>query len=293
MIGFIGLGVMGEAMCRNLVRMSGQPVIAYDLNPAPLARLSGEGAQIAASIAEVGQRADVIMLSLPAAEHVHGVVEGAGGLLSVASTGQVVLDLGTTGVAATRHLATVCAARGLTFCDGPVARTRAAAVAGQLSVMVGADEATFARLEPLLGCIATDVTHCGPVGTGQVAKLMNNIVLFAEVVALAEAAVVAERNGLPRERLFEVLSKGSADSFAVRNHGRSIVADSYPDNAFPTRYAAKDAGYALELATASGVDARAFALAGEVLRETVTLGYGNEYFPVVARFVATARQGNG
>ena len=285
-VGFIGLGVMGEAMCANIVRRGPSPVIAYDLDPGPVARLAEAGARPAASAAEVGEAASVVLLSLPAAEHVQQVVLGDDGLLAVSKPGQVIVDLGTSGVGPTRELARTCAERGVTFCDAPVARTRAAAVAGKLSVMVGGDEETFGSLRPLLECIATDITHCGPVGSGQLAKLMNNIVLFTEVLALSEAAVVAERNGMSREALFGILAKGSADSFALRNHGRAIAADSYPEAAFPTSYAAKDASYALRLAAEAGVDARAFALVHDTLRRTIDAGFAAEYFPVLARVVA-------
>ncbi len=119
--------------------------------------------------------------------------------------------------------------------------TRQAAEAGTLSVMVGADASTFAKLEPLIATFATDITHCGPVGAGQVVKILNNMVLMQTVVALGEALETAKRAGLDAKLLFETLAKGSADSFALRNHGmKAMLPDTFPERAFSTEYARKD-----------------------------------------------------
>ena len=167
-IGFIGLGVMGEPMCRNLAVKSGARVVAYDRDAAPLARLTQQGVIAAASAQAVAEQADIVFLSLPSGEIVAQVARGKAGLLAMARAGQTVVDLGTSSVDLTRQLAVEFAERGANYADAPVARTRAAAEAGTLSVMVGADAATFARLRPLLDAIASDITHCGAVGCGQV-----------------------------------------------------------------------------------------------------------------------------
>ena len=122
--------------------------------------------------------------------------------------------------------------------------------------MVGASPELFAAIEPLIRCFATDVTHCGDVGAGQVTKILNNMVLFETVNALAEAVAVAKRNGVDPALLLDTLSKGSADSFALRNHGiKAIVPGNFPERAFSTEYALKDLTYALELAADAGIRA--------------------------------------
>ena len=285
-IGFIGLGVMGEPICRNLARKSGADVLAYDRDPAPLGRLGAQGVRAADSALTVAEQADVVFLSLPSGEVVAEIVRGAGGLLRTARDGQLVVDLGTTPVDLTRELAQEYAARGAGFVDAPVARTRAAAEAGTLSVMVGADAATFDALRPLLACFASDLTHCGPVGCGQVVKILNNMVLFETVIALAEAHAIGTRCGVDPQLLFDTLAKGSADSFALRNHGmKAILPGQFPPRAFSVEYARKDLSYALRLARESAVDAGGARSADNCLLQAIEAGEGELYFPVVSRVI--------
>ena len=284
-IGFIGLGVMGEPICRNLVKKSGKRVLAHDLSPEPLARLGADGADVAASAAELIKQSDLLFLCLPSAKHVRAVFEGDGILKNIRS-GQVVVDLGTSSVSQTRDFAGQLRARGAAWADAPIARTRQAAQDGTLSVMVGATPALYADVEPLIRCFATDVTHCGEVGAGQVMKILNNMVLFETVNALAEAVAVAKRNGVDPKLLLDTLSKGSADSFALRNHGmKAIVPGNFPERAFSTEYALKDLSYALELAADAGLRIRGAELIGTVLQEAIDAGSGDNYFPVIAKHI--------
>jgi 3-hydroxyisobutyrate dehydrogenase-like beta-hydroxyacid dehydrogenase len=284
-IGFIGLGVMGEPICRNLVKKSGKRVIAFDLALEPLARLRTEGAEIAGSVADVIKESGLLFLCLPSAKHVRAVFEGDGIIKNVRS-GQVVVDLGTSSVSQTRDFAGQLQARGASWADAPIARTRQAAQDGTLSVMVGATPALYADVEPLIRCFATDVTHCGEVGAGQVTKILNNMVLFETVNALAEAVALAKHNGVDPKLLLETLSKGSADSFALRNHGmKAIVPGNFPERAFSTEYALKDLSYALELAADAGIRIRGAELIGTVLQEAIDAGSGDDYFPVIAKHI--------
>jgi 3-hydroxyisobutyrate dehydrogenase len=287
-IGFIGLGVMGEPICRNLVRKSGATLVAFDLSPEPLARMHAEGAAVAGSVAEVVDKCQVVFICLPSANHARVVFEGDGILKHIRS-GQIVVDLGTSSVNQTRAFAQQLAAKGASWADAPIARTRQAAQDGTLSVMVGATPELFASIEPLIRCFATDVTLCGDVGSGQVTKILNNMVLFQTVNALAEAVAVARRSGVDPALLLDTLSKGSADSFALRNHGlKAIVPKSFPERAFSTEYALKDLSYALELAEDAGVKIRGAELVGEVLQEAIDAGSGGAYFPVIAKHIDCA-----
>jgi 3-hydroxyisobutyrate dehydrogenase len=284
-IGFIGLGVMGEPICRNLVKKSGAGVIVFDLSQQALARLRDEGASVAASVADVVNNSDIVFLCLPSAKHARAVFEGDGILKNIRA-GQVVVDLGTSSVNQTRDFARQLRARGASWADAPIARTRQAAQDGSLSVMVGATPELFASIEPLIRCFATDVTSCGGVGSGQVTKILNNMVLFQTVNALAEAVAVARRNGVDPALLLDTLSKGSADSFALRNHGiKAIVPGNFPERAFSTEYALKDLSYALELADDAGIKIRGAELIGRVLQEAIDAGSGSAYFPVIAKHI--------
>lgn len=290
-IGFVGLGVMGEPICRNIAKGAGLRVIAHDLSPVPLERLAGDGVESAGSLAALVRQADIVMLSLPGGPEVEAVVTGSEGVLANGREGQIIVDLSTTPVALTRRLAGELAAKGIRFADAPVARTRQAAIEGTLSIMVGAEPALFDEIRSLLEPAASEITHCGPAGCGQAVKILNNMILFQTGVALAEALAIGKGAGVDPRALFETLAKGSADSFALRNHGmKAMLPDSFPPNAFSTDYAIKDADYALMLARDAGVAAEGARLARSMLQRASDAGYGKEYWPVVARIVAG---GNG
>jgi len=283
-IGFIGLGVMGEPICRNLLRKSGHKVLAFDLAAEPLARIVADGGVAANSVADVVGDSDVIFLCLPSAKHVLSAFDG--GILPAIRRGQTVVDLGTSEVGMTREFARQLSEKGALWIDAPIARTRQAAQDGTLSVMVGATPEQYAQVEPLIRHFATDVTLCGGTGAGQITKILNNMVLFETVNALAEAVAVAKRSGVEPKLLLETLSKGSADSFALRNHGmKAIVPNEFPLRAFSTEYALKDLTYALELGTRTGVNMRGAALIRGIFEEAIAGGMGDAYFPVIAKLI--------
>jgi 3-hydroxyisobutyrate dehydrogenase-like beta-hydroxyacid dehydrogenase len=154
---------------------------------------------------------------------------------------------------------------------------------------VGASPEVFARIEPLLRCMGSDVTHCGGVGNGQAVKILNNMVLFQTVNALAEALALGRRAGVEPALLFEALSKGSADSFALRNHGmKAMLPGLYPERAFSVAYAVKDNGYALELGRETGLRLRGAQLLTEILEEAKAAGLGDAYWPAIAKVVDRA-----
>ena len=285
-IGFIGLGVMGEPICRNLAQKSAAPVIAYDMQAAPLERLRAHGVAAAGSVREVVDHANVIFICLPSGKQVEAICDGRDGLLAMVRSGQLVVDLGTSPISLARRLAEGFAARGAGFADAPIARTRQAAQEGTLSVMVGGDAATFEKLEPLIRCFASDITHCGAAGSGQAIKILNNMVLMQTVNALAEAMAMGRRVGIAPELLLSTLAKGSADSFALRNHGlKAMVPGVFPEQAFSTEYAHKDLGYALQVAAETGVHAPGAELVAQVLQKTIDAGHGKLYWPVLTRVV--------
>ncbi len=281
-IGFIGLGVMGEPMCGHLARRSGKLVLAHDLRPEPLARLTADGVQ-AATLAELAARCDLILLSLPDGKAVASVIAALEPLLSA---GQCVVDTSTSSVALTREIGAKLAARGIGYADAPVARTREAAARGELSIMVGASDAVFAHIRAVLETMGTDVTHCGPVGCGQVVKILNNMLVFQHTAALAEAIAIGRRNGVPPEVLLPTMAKGSGDSFVLRNHGmKAMLPQAFPERAFSTRYAIKDLSYALEMAVAAGLAVPGAELTMQRLQQTEQAGYGENYHPVMLKLI--------
>ena len=281
-IGFIGLGVMGEPMCGHLARRSGKPVLAHDVRPEPLARLAEHGVT-AATPAQIAAQADLILLSLPDGKAVQAVIAGLEPRLQA---GQCVVDTSTSPVPLTRAIGARLAARGIGYADAPVARTREAAAKGELSIMVGASDAVFAHVLPVLRTMGTDVTRCGPVGCGQVVKILNNMLVFQNTHALAEAIAIGRRNGVPADVLLPAVALGSGDSFALRNHGmKSMLPRVFPKRAFSTLYAMKDLSYALEMADAAGLDVPGARLAMQRLQEAARQGLGDEYHPVVLEVI--------
>jgi hypothetical protein len=285
-IGFAGLGVMGEPMCRNILNKSGAAVWVFDLDPAPVARLVAAGATQASGIAKLASSVDVLILSLPGGPEVEAVILGDDGVLVHAKTGMTVVDMSTAPVGLTRDIAKKLAANGIAFADAPVARTRQAAEDGTLSIMVGSSMDVFDQIRPILAHAATDITHCGDVGCGQVVKILNNMVLIQTVVALSEALTLGHGAGVDSELLFDTMSKGSADSFALRNHGmKAMLLDAYPKGAFPINYALKDISYALALAEITGFHVPGAELAKARMEKARDAGFADEYFPVLARVI--------
>ena len=286
MIGFIGLGTMGEPICRNLASKCGKDVRAFDIRPEPLERLRELGVKPAASVREVAEHSDMVFLSLPGAKEVKDVCVGRASLLIHLRPGSYIIDLSTIPVSLARDLEARFAARGIHFIDAPVARTREAAESGTLSVMVGCKEPLFARVRPMLEFFARDVTRCGPPGSGQAMKLVNNMVLFQNVVAIAEALAVIRRIGLDPQKMIDVLSKGSADSFALRNHGqKAMLPNKYPERAYSVEYALKDLTYALDLAKQAKIELTGAKTAKALLEKAAAAGHTLEYFPVIAKLI--------
>lgn len=281
-IGFIGLGVMGEPMCGHLARRSGLPVMAFDLRPDPMQRLRNDGVQ-AATLEEIAANADLIVMSLPDGKAVAAVVRS---LEPHLRAGQCVVDTSTSSVAMTKQIGARLAEAGVLYADAPVARTREAAARGDLSIMVGATDDTFALIRPILETMGSDVSHCGPVGCGQVVKILNNMLVFQHTVALAEAMAIGRRNGVPADILLPTIAKGSGDSFVLRNHGmKAMLPGIFPERAFSTRYAMKDLSYALEMAEADGLDVSSARLAMQRLQQADDAGFGENYHPVMLKVI--------
>ena len=285
-IGFVGLGVMGGAMCRNVAVKHAGEVFAFDMSAAAFASLEGTKARRATSLRQVAEEADIVFLSLPGGPQVEQVCLGPDGLATVAKPPSIIVDLSTTTVQTARALALRLAEVGVAFADAPVARTREAAQRGELSIMVGADAALYAQLEPLLRYMGSDVTHCGGTGCGQVVKLVNNALVFENTVAIAEMMVLSERAGVAPAVLLDAVAKGSGDSFALRNHARkAMLPRNFPEKSFPPEYVLKDIGYVLELAAQVGVSAHVTQLARRYYAAAAGNGWSGRYYPAVIEVV--------
>ena len=282
-LGFIGLGVMGSGMCSNLTRKSGHTVLVYDPVAAAVAAAVEVGARARDSVAAVGAEADVVFLSLPSIDQVESVCEE---LLAAPARPQVVVDMSTSDVIRTRALAERLRKEDVILVDAPVARQRQAAAAGTLLITVGADDTTFATLQPYLSCMGTDIVQAGGVGAGQVLKIMNNMVLFINMNALAEALAIGRAAGVDPRTLFSTLSLGSADSFALRNTATAtMIPDEFPERAFPVDYAIKDLKLALQLAADSDLPVGSAQQTMDLLQRTHDAGLGAAYYPVMIKVI--------
>jgi 3-hydroxyisobutyrate dehydrogenase-like beta-hydroxyacid dehydrogenase len=282
-LGFIGLGVMGSGMCANLIAKSGATVVAYDPLEACLDAAVTAGAQRASGVVDVAEQAEIVFLSLPSINEVEAV---CGQLVADARRPRVIVDMSTSDVSRTRLLANQLAQQGVQFVDAPVARMRQAAQDGTLLITVGASGEQFAELETFLSCMGTDVVAAGSVGNGQVIKILNNMVLFLTMNALAEAMTIGRKAGVDGKLLFETLALGSADSVALRKTATAtMIPDEFPERAFPTKYAIKDLALALQLADDQNVAAAAARQTMDILRRTADAGLSDAYYPALIKVV--------
>ena len=282
-LGFVGLGVMGGPMSINLVTRSGHEMIAFDLSTESLDRVVDAGAKRGASVVDVAEQADIVFLSLPSIVQVEAV---AAELLSATNPPKIIVDMSTSDVTRTRALGALVDKDGVELVDAPVARLRQAAKDGTLLITVGATPERFTDLQPLLSCMGSDIVHAGALGSGQVIKILNNMVVFQTVNALAEARAIGTAAGVDPKLLFETLTLGSADSFVLRKSALSTLAvDSFPVKTFPTVYAIKDLNLALQLARDEGVPTASADQTMKLLEATRDAGYRDEYYPVMVKLI--------
>lgn len=282
-LGFIGLGVMGGPMCTNLLKKAGRRVVAHDSVQAAADEAAAQGAELAPGVAQVAEAADIVFLSLPSIDQVESVCQA---ILAAPRRPSLIVDMSTSNVSRTRALAGRLAAEGVAFLDAPVARTKQAAIDGKLFISVGGSASDFERVSSYLNCMGSDVLHCGDVGSGQIVKILNNYVVFMTVNALSEAITIGRKAGMEAEKLLNLLSQGSADSFVLRNHGlKSLAKDDFPEKTFPMTYAIKDCSLALDLAREGGFSPRIGAYTHDMMCRARDAGYAQNYHPAVIRLI--------
>lgn len=243
--GFIGLGMMGGPMCRNLIK-KGNPAVVFDLNADALARIKSSGATAAASPKDVAAQCDVVFLSLPMPKDVEAVVMGADGVAAGAKKGLIIVDLSTNAPAVVKRLEKELAAKGIVFLDSPVSGGVDGAEAATLAIMAGGDKAAFDKVKPLLECIGKNVFHLGSIGTGSVAKLCNNMVSFCNLAAASEAVMLAKRAGLDPQVMVNVMHASSGASSSLKRVDRKAIHGDFKQE-FALNLAYKDLTLALDL----------------------------------------------
>ena len=216
-IGFIGLGNMGLPMAKNLLA-AGHEVTGFDVVEASLKAAAEAGITGADSAAAAARGAEVMVTMLPAGQHARAVYLGDEGVIEAASEGALLIDSSTIDVATARELHEAAAGAGLQMLDAPVSGGIAGAEAGSLTFMVGGADEAFGRARPLLEAMGKNVIHAGGAGTGQAAKVCNNMILGISMIALSEAFTLADALGLGHQKLFDISSKSSGSCWAMLNH---------------------------------------------------------------------------
>jgi 3-hydroxyisobutyrate dehydrogenase len=216
-VAFIGLGNMGLPMAINLVK-AGHAVIGFDISPANLDGLRHGGGQSADSAANAAGQADVVVTMLPAGQHVRQVYTGEGGVIAAAKPGALLIDCSTIDVDSARAVNKAASDAGFEMLDAPVSGGVGGAAAGTLTFMVGGTDEAFTRAEPLLSQMGKAVIHAGAAGTGQAAKICNNMVLGISMIAVGEAFVLAEKLGLDHQKLFDISSRSSGQCWSLTSY---------------------------------------------------------------------------
>ncbi len=216
-IGFIGLGNMGLPMALNLIK-AGHQVEGVDLNPAAIDKLKAAGGSNAEFAKVAAARCDVVITMLPAGKHVSEVYLGSGGIVENANPGTLLIDCSTIDVETARAVATAAEARGLLMLDAPVSGGVGGAAAGTLTFMVGGSPQAFTRAQTILDKMGKTIVHAGGAGTGQAAKICNNMILGISMIAVSEAFVLAEKLGLDHQKLFDISSKSSGQCWSMTTY---------------------------------------------------------------------------
>lgn len=271
-VGFIGLGIMGKPMARNLLA-AGYPLTVHSRSSGPVDELVQAGAVSAGSARQVASGSDVIITMLPDTPDVELVLLGQGGVAQGAAPGSLVIDMSTVDPGPVRVMAAELGGRGVSMLDAPVSGGEKGAIEGTLSIMVGGAQDAFARAQPLFEILGSTVVHVGGSGAGQVCKACNQLVVGATIEAVAEAITLAERSGVDAAKVREALMGGFAGSKILEIHGQRMLDRSY-EPGFRARLHAKDARIVLKAATDSGSPVPSFQVVAAQFAKLVEAGGG-------------------
>ena len=291
-IGFIGIGLMGHGIAKNLVTKGYPLTVRVNRNRAPLEDLLAAGAKEVKTNADVAKNSDIVFLCVTGAPQVEEIVNGKDGIASVARKGLIVIDTSTSEPATTAKMREQLASIGVRFVDAPLARTPVEAEQGRLNIMVGADDATFAEIKPVLAAFCENIVHAGPAGHGIVLKLINNFIAQAIATATAEACAACAKSGVSIRKLHELISAGAVNSGIFQ----MMVGKMLDNNGdltglkFTLVNAMKDMRYYTHFAESLPVSA----IVGEAVHQSLVnanlMGFGDKY---VASLIEAQEKLNG
>lgn len=284
-VGFIGLGAMGMPMARNLAERTKTRPKVFDKNPQALEAAAG-WAQVCRSPREVATSEGLVISMLPADAHVTEVVVGPDGLVASSATGYTFADFSTISPETIKNVAAALEPRGVATVGGACTLGVPAAQKGSLAIYVDGDEGVVDACRSLFSTFAQTIVYIGPLGQAKLIKLMNNYLVALNVALTAEALAIGVNAGLELNTIVELLQKGSADSFALRNHfAKAYLGDDIGPGKFGTDYMIKDMNILIDYCRSARAPLMLGATATSLYRGTSAAGYGKHYYPVILRWL--------
>ena len=281
-IGFIGLGIMGKPMVKNLLKAEHE-VLAFDIIPANIENVTAAGAKAAASIADVAKECKLIITMLPNGPEVKEVVLGQGGVLENAAAGTIVVDMSSIAPGVAQEIHKACAAKGIKMLDAPVSGGEPKAIEGTLSIMVGGEKAVFDEVYDVLLKMGASAVLCGDIGAGNTTKLANQIIVALNIAAVSEAFMLSTKAGVAPDKVFDAIKGGLAGS-TVMNAKAPMIMDGNFKPGFKIDLHIKDLTNALDTAHEVGAPLPLTASVMEVMQYLRAHGMGQNDHSAIARY---------
>lgn len=282
MIGFIGLGIMGTPMAKNLLK-AGYPMLVYDLDASRVRSLARQGAKGASGIGEIAALCDTVITMLPDSPQVQEVVLAEAGLIPHLRPGSVVIDMSSIDPMASREIAARLKEKGVDMLDAPVSGGEPKAISGTLSIMVGGDEDVFYRYLPVLKAMGSSITYCGAAGAGNVTKLCNQIVVAVNIAAVSEALVLGQTAGVSPAIVFKAIRGGLAGSTVMEMKAPMMLERNFQPG-FKLDLHQKDLNNVLKTAKATGAPVILSQMVTEMMKELRQSGEGQSDHSVLVKY---------
>ena len=273
-VGFIGLGIMGQGMARNILK-AGFPLTVWNRTISKAETLAEAGALVADSPADVAAQCEVIVICVSDTPDVEAVMHGDTGVLAGLKAGSIVIDCSTISPIVTRELSELAAKKGAAMLDAPVSGGSEGAAQGTLSIMVGGETDTFTRALPVLEAMGKKITHVGTSGAGQTVKLVNQILVVSTILGLGEALLFAQAGGVDLEKTLEAVSAGAAGSWTLSNRGPQVIRRDWSPG-FMIDLQQKDVRLVLEAADKMGVPLPGTAIVHQLYNTLQNQGFGRD-----------------
>jgi len=286
MIGFIGLGLMGHGMAKNILKKGYGLLVMGHRNRKPVEDLVGKGAEEVETPAAMASRAEIVFLCVSGSPQVEELIRGRDGILSGSRPGLIVVDSSTSDPVSTLALAETLEAADCRFVDAPLGRTPREAEAGTLDAMVGADEETFATVRPVIECWAHNIMHLGPVGNGHKMKLINNFISIGYGALYSEALAICQRSGLTPQQFHSVIGSSRMSNGFYDTFMKYVIERDREAHKFTLTNAHKDMRYLANMATATGAANFMGSVVKNYLATAGAMGKGDHYLPMLSDHVA-------